>query len=168
MRDEASPSLIDYLTRHYGTLKQRVSRLLGGNSELANDALHDAWLRLAAKDVDKPIQSPGSYLVRMAVNLAVDVQRRQGRMVSLEEINDAMDLSDPEPGPPQVVEARLELEYLTELVERLPRRRRAIFVMVHWEGVTRAEVALRLGCSKRTVESELKHAHDALAAGMRR
>ncbi len=167
MTEEARPVLIDYLAKHYGTLKLRVSRLLG-SSDLASDALHDTWLRLKTKEAEGPIQSPGSYLVRMAVNVAVDIQRRQGRSVPLDDIKALMVLSDPAPGPAQTAESRSELEALIQLVERMPPRRREVFILVHWEGVPQDEVAERMGCSKRTVEYELKHAHDYLTARMTR
>ncbi|WP_398491329.1 RNA polymerase sigma factor [Variovorax sp.] len=167
MSEEARLLLIGYLTKHYGTLKQRIARLVG-NNDLASDALHDAWLRLKTHEVEGSIQSPGSYLVRMAINLAVNVQRRQSRSVSIEEIDALADLSDPAPGPAQTAESREEMEILIQWVERMPARRRDIFILVHWEGVTQEEAARRMGCSKRTVEYELKHAHDQLTARMSR
>lgn len=167
MTEDAYPSLIDYLSKHYATIKLRVARLLG-SSELADDALHDAWLRLKTKEAEGPVQSPSGYLVRMAVNLAIDVKRRHGRSVSMEEVSTAMAWSDPAPGPAQTAESRHDLETLVRLVEQMPARRRAIFVMVHWEGVLQEEVARRMGCSKRTVEYQLRQAHDFLAAKMRR
>ncbi|MBM0106346.1 sigma-70 family RNA polymerase sigma factor [Steroidobacter sp. S1-65] len=166
MTEEVRPQLIDYLVKHYGTLKLRVSQLLG-NTELAGDALHDAWLRLKTREAEDAIHSPSSYLVRMAVNLAVDVQRRQGRSVSLEEINAAMALSDPLPGPARTAESQAELDELVKLVERMPARRREVFILVHWEGIRQDEVARRLGCSKRTVEYELQRAHQHLTGRLK-
>jgi RNA polymerase sigma factor (sigma-70 family) len=46
----------------------------------------------------------------------------------------------------------------------MPERRRVIVVMVYWEDVPQKEVAKRLGISLRTVEYELKRAHDKLDA----
>jgi len=168
MSEETRPVLADYLVSHYGTLKRRVARLLGSN-DLAGDALHDAWLRLNAESAEtQPVRSPASYLVRMSVNIAVDALRRGSRSLPLDEVNALLELADSVPGPAQATEGRSELEALIKLLERMPARRREVFVLVHWECLTKEEVASRLGCSKRTVEYELKYAHDYLAARMGR
>ncbi|HEY4316588.1 MAG TPA: RNA polymerase sigma factor [Herbaspirillum sp.] len=167
MSEEAQPFLLDYLARRYANLRERLTRVLG-NDDLAGDALHDAWLRLNAReDGDGPIHNPGAYLVRMAVNLAVDVHRRQSRSVSGEEIDAVMEeLADPAPGPLQIVEARADLTSLLAILQRMPKRRRHIVMLVHWEGLTQKETARRLKISLRTVETDLHRAHDYLRAYM--
>ncbi|APD13545.1 RNA polymerase sigma factor [Pandoraea pulmonicola] len=203
MAQDSQPALSEYLVRHYGALKRRVTHLLG-SSDLASDALHDAWLRVNAESapVDKQdegeatdgdhdtdsaagtargadadgrrhvlpsaVRSPGSYLVRMALNIAVDALRRNSRALPLDEIDALIEMADPAPGPAQTAQARIEMETLMQWLERMPERRREIFVLVHFENLVQAEVAQRLGCSKRTVEYELKHAHDYLARKMER
>lgn len=165
MTEEARPVLLDYLTRHYASLKLRVTRLLG-SSDLADDALQDTWLRVHSRDDEDPILSPGSYLVRIAVNIAVDIRRREGKSLPLDEVNALMELSDPAPGPAQVAEARSDLKAMLQLIERMPRRRREVVLLVHMEGMEQREVAEHLGISVRTVGYELQHAHDYLNARM--
>ncbi|MGE8369429.1 RNA polymerase sigma factor [Cupriavidus sp.] len=165
MTEDARPVLAHYLNKHYASLKRRVTRLLG-NGDLAGDALQDTWLRVNSKEDAGPILSPGGYLVRMAVNIAVDIQRRQGKSLPFDEVSALMDLSDPAPGPAQTAEARSDLKALVALLDRMPKRRREVVVLVHWEGLTQKEAARRLGVSLRTVEYELQHAHQYLNAGM--
>jgi RNA polymerase sigma-70 factor (ECF subfamily) len=165
MSDNAQPALLDYLAKRYANLKLRLTRVLG-NDELAGDALQDTWLRLQSKEEQGPIQSPGSYLVRMAVNIAVDIQRRQGRALSLDDVDALMEISDPAPGPARTAEGRSELQALLKIMQRLPARRREVMVMVRWEGLPQKEVAERLGISLRMVENELKRAHDFCDARM--
>jgi RNA polymerase sigma-70 factor (ECF subfamily) len=47
---------------------------------------------------------------------------------------------------------------------RMPPRRREVLLMVRVEGLQQKDVAQRLGVSLRTVEHELKRAHDYLDA----
>ncbi|MFS2055264.1 RNA polymerase sigma factor, partial [Variovorax sp. CT11-76] len=108
MTEDARPILSDYLSRHYASLKRRVTRLLG-NGDLAGDALQDTWLRLQSREEEDAIQSPGSYLVRVAVNIAMDIQRRQSRSLSIDEVQSLMELSDPAPGPARPAEQRAEV-----------------------------------------------------------
>jgi RNA polymerase sigma factor (sigma-70 family) len=166
MMEESQPTLLDYLNKRYASLKLRLTQTLG-NGDLASDALHDTWVRLKDKDDQRPMQSPAAYLVRMAVNIAVDIQRRERRVLSGEHIDQLLEeMADPAPGPQQAVEARSDMDALMKIMDAMPERRRLIVVLVHWEDVTQKEVAKRLGISLRTVEYELKRAHDILDAHM--
>jgi len=154
--------LLNYLGKHYASIKQRLTRKLG-NAEDAGDALHDTWLRLKGSEEHGPILNPGAYLSRMAINIAVDVQRRHSRLLSGDDIEELLENQvDPSPGPARTAEIRSELDALLQLLDRMPERRRAIALLVHAEGVTQKEAAQRLGVSLRTVEYELKRVHERL------
>lgn len=173
MAEDTRPVLMDYLSRHYDALKRQLGRALR-NPDLAEDALHDTWLRVneQGKQEDgpiqpiQPIQRPGGYLVRMAFNIALDIQRRQSRNLPFDEIDALMELADPAPGPERIAEARSQLDAVVKLLDRMPTRRREVVVLVHMDGLTQPEAARRLGVSLRTIEYELKHAHDYLSARM--
>jgi RNA polymerase sigma factor (sigma-70 family) len=164
MRD-AQVVLLDHLVKGYDQLKRRLSRRLGSD-DLAGDALQDTWLRLQRLDGDEPILNPQAFLLRMAVNIAVDQQRSQSRAVPASEAEALLEVIDPAPGPEYVAEARSEAEALARVVERLPRRRREILMLVRWEGLPQKDVAQKLGVSLRTVEHELRRAHDFCVAHM--
>jgi RNA polymerase sigma-70 factor (ECF subfamily) len=169
MAEDARPLLMDYLAKHYGSLKLRLTQLLG-NGDLAGDALQDTWLRVQSKapEEDDPIQSPTGYLVRVAVNIAMDIQRRQSRTLPYDAVSALLEVSDPSPGPAQTAEGRSDLEAALKLMKRLPPRRREVLMMVRVEGLQQKDVARRLGVSLRTVEHELKRAHDYLDAHLNR
>ncbi|OVZ57909.1 RNA polymerase subunit sigma-70 [Pigmentiphaga sp. NML080357] len=163
-KDDARPLLRSLLVERYNDLKRQLTRRLG-NAELAGDALQDTWLRLQAQD-DRGgmVARPYSYLLRMAVNIAVDAQRSQTRMLSAEEIEALAELPDPAPGPVQTAEDRAQVEALLKAVQRMPERCRQVLVLVRWEGLPQVEVARRLGISVRAVEYELKKAQDLCMA----
>jgi RNA polymerase sigma factor (sigma-70 family) len=164
MTQDTQPGLLDYLTRSYASLKLHLTRKLG-NADLASDALHDTWVRLKAKDEQRQMDSPAAYLMRVATNIAADIERKQRRTVSGEDIDLLLDdMVDPAPGPEQTTAMRFDLEAVTQLLERMPERRRVILILVHWEDVPQKEVAERLGISMRTLEYELKRGHDKLNA----
>lgn len=167
MRDDTPPALADYLAKHYGTLKSRAVRLLG-SSDLADDALQDTWLRVNSHPDEGAVRNPGNYLLRTVVNIAVDLVRRQSRSLPIDQVNELMDMADPMPGPEQIADARSRLAEVRRQIERLPERQREAVLMVHWEGLEQKEVARRLGVSVRTVEGDLKRAHETLMARMRK
>lgn len=163
--DNVLPLLRSVLTQRYEQIKHSLAIQLG-SADLAGDAVHEIWLRLQRDShVAGPVSSPQAYLVRMGVNIAIDVRRSQSRMLSAEDVQELMDvLPDPAPGPAQIAESRSELEALMKAVNEMPARRREILLLVRWEHWPQREVAKRLGVSLRTVESELKVAQEYCAA----
>jgi RNA polymerase sigma-70 factor (ECF subfamily) len=165
MIDDVLPMLRSVLTQRYAQIKHSLSIHLG-SSELAGDTLHEIWLRLQRDSrIAGPVANPQAYLVRMGVNIAIDVRRSQSRMLAAEDVQELMDvIADPAPGPAQIVESRSELEALKAVVSEMPARRREILILVRWEHWPQRDVAKRLGVSLRTVESELKAAQEYCAA----
>lgn len=165
--DDTQPALLDYMTRRYEQMKLRLTRMLR-NADLAGDALQDTWLRLHGQQGQaRSIQSPGAYLMRMAANAAVDIQRRHGQSLPHEDVDALLDLADTAPGPAHVTQSRSELNTLVALLNRLPKRQRQVIILVRWEDMPQKDVAKVLGVSLRTVEKDLKLAHDYLDARMR-
>lgn len=144
----------------YDSLKAQVAHRLGSSSELAGDALHDAFLRLAhSKDLDS-IQHPHTYLVAAALNGAIDRIRHEARLLSTEDIDALFELSDPAPGPEQVLEARQHMQALLQRLDRLPPRQCALFIASRVHGVSTAELAQEWGISAVMVRREIRHAHE--------
>lgn len=163
MSDHSIVALREFLVQRYDDLKRRLTRQLG-NADAAADALQDAWLRLESREHIGGVQNLGAYVMRMAVNVAIDHQRANSRLLTAEEVDILLDASDPTPGPAQVTESRSDWAALVSVIETMPLRRQQVFVMVRLEELPQAEVARRLGVSLRTVEKELKLAHDYCAA----
>ncbi|WP_240648034.1 RNA polymerase sigma factor [Pararobbsia silviterrae] len=162
-----TPALREFLVQRYDDLKRRLTRHLG-NAELASDALQDAWLRLESREDLGPVRDMGAYLMRIAVNIAIDHQRSRSRVLSAEEIEGLLEHPETSPGPAQVAEARSDLDALVKIIQTMPERRQRILLMVRWERLPQQEVADRLGVSLRTVEQELRKAHDFCATRLSR
>ena len=88
--------LRDFMLQRYDDLKARLTRRLGC-ADMASDALQDTWLRLEGKDELGPVDSPGAYLLRMAVNVAVDQQRAENRRLTSSEAEALLALPTPRP-----------------------------------------------------------------------
>jgi RNA polymerase sigma factor (sigma-70 family) len=158
MRENAD--LLDYLTKRYTQLKQTLTRLLG-NDELASDALHDAWVRLNAKEDYGVVDNPGAYVTRMSVNIAVNAYNKDSRLLTGEAAHAVLEtLRDPAPGPEQIAQARSEWEVVAKALEQAPKRRRHAARLVYLEGLDMREAAKRLKVSERTVRYELKYFRD--------
>jgi len=167
MSEEVRLQLLDFLTRNYGDLRRRLTRHMR-SPELADDALHDTWLRVHRLENQNPVLNPRGFLLRMSVNIAINNLRSQSSAVPRGEVDALLEVADSAPGPEQTVAARSEMAALLEVIQRMPQRRRDVLLLVRWEGMAQKEVAKRLGVSLRTVELELRLANDYCAACMAR
>lgn len=163
MSEEVRLALLEFFSQRYADLKRGLVRLLGSD-DLAGDALQDTWLRLRRLEGQAPVLNPRAFLLRMAVNIALNNLRSESRAVPRTEVDDLLEIADPAAGPERSAEARSEVQALARIIEGMPARRRDILLLVRWEGLSQKEVAERLGVSVRVVEHEVKRAQDYCAA----
>ena len=76
---------------------------------------------------------------------------------------EALSLAMDEPGPDRVVMARDDLRRVQAALDHLPPRSRDVIVMKQIEGLSRREIADRLGISEETVKWHLANGMAALA-----
>ncbi|HVX78263.1 MAG TPA: sigma-70 family RNA polymerase sigma factor [Bradyrhizobium sp.] len=160
-------ALKQFLLLCYDDLKVRLTQRLG-SAELAADALQDTWLRLDRDDAIAPVQRADAYLFRVAVNIARDHLRSEGRRLSTGEIAVLLNIADDAPGPLQTLEDRSDLAALKKIMTELPPRQRSILVAARLEGLSRQQIADCYGISVRMVQRELQEAQDYCAARLRR
>jgi len=158
MSDTAWTALRQTLVQRYDELKLRLALSLGSR-ELADDALHEAYLRLHRCDATAAIQQPESYILKVALNIASDQRRSDRRRASQAEVlavvgvagDRARDLS-------QEIEARSEVELLKRALAELTPRRRAILIAARLDGMPHDAIAKRFGISRTMVQKELRRA----------
>lgn len=116
--------------------------------DAAAQAVLQAWQsrnRLRDKSAARP------WLIKIAVNCAYALRRKQGRVVYLEDM-------DVEPA------ARPSTRYegLWEAVCALPPERRVVVTLFYYEGLTVEQIAKCLGVPRGTVKSRLSRARKQL------
>lgn len=143
------------LVENYDGLVKKLTRRLG-SSDFAYEALHETFLRLERVTDSVSIRSPADYIFRIAINIARDRQKAQNYRVSASEIDQLLDLRDEGPSPARIVEARSDVDAFKRALAELPARPRDVLHSITIEGRSPHDVAIRLGVSVRTVESDLK------------
>lgn len=162
MSEQNAKSLRQALSADYEGLVKRLSRCLG-SSDLAREALHETFLRVERVSEEVTVHSPVDYLFRVAINIARDRRKSDGRLLSASEIAAIMDIPDERPDPSTVAEGRIEVGELEKALAQLPARRREVFVCAHLEQLPHNEIASRFGVNVRTVEFDLRHALEFLS-----
>ncbi len=147
------PSFDEYAAVSWPML-YRSAYLLAGNhadaEDLAQQTLiktHGAWAKVSASD------SMNAYVRRILTNTFLSSRRPRARRLEL--LTDEV----PEWGGTAGTQGTDERMALWPHVKQLPRQQRAVIVLRYYEGLSEAEIAEVLQCSRGTVKSQ---ASDAL------
>lgn len=163
MSDDGLIGLRSLFVEHYHDFKARLARQLG-SAGVADEIMHDTWLRLAQAESVGAVQNADRYLFRMALNAADDRRQKEKRHQAALDIDNFLELPDERPTPEDVVLARSELEAFKTFLAGLSSRRRIIFLAARLHNVPRQEIADRMGISRGLVAKELLLAHRELTA----
>jgi len=155
------PAYRELVRRHAGNLQRFAGRLLRDDSE-AQDVVQETFLRLWQRAAEyTPAARVGTWLHRIAHNLAVDRLRSRGRLTALD------DDEDPAPSsarPLVLLDQKRRAEALERALGALPERQGAAVTLVHLQGMTGAEAGEVLGVSSEALESLLARGRRKLKA----
>lgn len=168
MAESNRGALRQMLLAGYNDLRRRLTRRLG-SAELASEALHETYLRLAPGRTDgAAVQRPADYIFRVALNVATDQRRADQRRLSYSDVEAMYHFADTAIDAERQIEARSELCALDRAFQQLSPRQRAILIAVRVEGTPHAELARRFGISERMVDKDLRHALEYCADQLER
>jgi RNA polymerase sigma factor (sigma-70 family) len=128
------------------------------------DLLQDVYVRVCEAALKQQPDSPRAFVFTTARNLLID-HVRHARVIPIEIADDldAYGIADDEPGPERSAGAREELRRLSAALDRLPPRCREVVVLRRIEGMSRAQIASRLGIAESTVAEHLAKGMSTLA-----
>ena len=175
MRDPERP--LDAL---YGVYRDELLRFLTvrtGDADDAQDLLHDLWFR-ASRLTGAPVANGRAYLYRMAHNLVIDRLRERQRRTRRESLwheeqsgrseggGSGDEPADSSMNAEEAMFAQEEAARLTAALNTLPEGARRAFTLHKLEGLSHADVAVRLGISKSGVEKHMAVAMKYLRRAM--
>jgi len=155
------------VAHYYQELLNYFARRMRGRDGAA-DLVHEAYARvLALQQAGQLVRQPRALLYRTARNLLIDQGRRQAVRAAppgMEDVPlpDLADLPAPATCEPEAAAASAQgVEALLAAIEALPPRCREAFVLHKFEGLPHAEVAARMGISRKMVEQHIQRAMQA-------
>ena len=138
---------------------RRVLRRRGRSRDEADDLIQEAFLRLQVYCRDHEVRNTGGFLLRTALNLALD-RIRHARVASVvAQSLEELPLVDPSPPLDEVYAAHERLLRMKAGLEAMSPRRREVFILNRIEGYSFPQIAERLGVTVSAVE---KHAAKAI------
>ena len=126
------------------------------NKAEISDLRQEIYIRVYEASVKRIPEKPKQFLFATARNLLID-RVRQALVIPIEAASDieAMDIAGDVPGPERVVMARDELRRLQAALEKLQPRWREAVVLGRIEGLSRREIAQRMGVTEGTAAQYL-------------
>lgn len=163
--DQAKADLIATFMQMRGRLKA-IARSIVGRSELAEEVLQDAYVKLSQLTEMPGVARPDGYCAQTVRNLAMDCQRRFGTESTYRIfVEDAESVAmSPDAGPDRMLGLRQALEEIDRVLRTLSPRTRQAFELYRLGEMTQRDIGKRLGCSAWAVNTMLKEADEALRA----
>ena len=112
----------------------------GISDQDADELVHEAFLKVDQYQRTHAVQSHEALLVKAAVTLSIDRQRRC-RHMPLVEGAEIHEIADTTPDPARIMEARARLRQVSAGLARLPERTRRILLKRRLDNMNYAEIA---------------------------
>ena len=148
-----------YRRHRHGLYTLAVS--VAGRPEAAEDAVHDAVVRLCRSDA-LPTGDPVAYVFAAVRNAALDTCRRSGPRAPAVSIFDLPDTAATGPGVDESAGDGERDRRVADAVERLPAEQREAVVLHLFAGLTFAQAAEAAGVPLQTLASRYRRALAAL------
>jgi len=134
------------------------------NKSDIDDLCQDIYVRVYEAACDQIPHPAKPFVFATARNLLIDRARRE-HVVSIDTVADldVLGVAADEPGADRAVIAREELRKLQAALDHLPDAYREALLMKKVEGLSRREIAQRMGVGEETVKQNIANAMYALA-----
>lgn len=165
MHDQRIALEASLFRQYYGELLRFITAKLGCR-EQASDVVQDTFLRVRGLNDLESVVQPRAFLYKTALNLSVDLFRRQRiRAERLTHLDATEELPSTATRPDDAVEAKERVQLLRDAIAELPPKCRQVFLLHKFMELSHAEIAARLSISKNMVE---KHVMKAMTHCRRR
>jgi RNA polymerase sigma-70 factor (ECF subfamily) len=161
-----------WFAREILPLEASLMQFLQHNWRLKNeipDLRQEVYARVYESAVKRIPEKPKHFLFATARNLLID-RARQARVIPIDAASDidVLDAASDTPGPDQIVMARDELRRLQAALEKLSPRCREAVVLGRIQGLSRREIASRMGVTEGTAAQYLAEGICALVEHLQR
>ena len=147
----------DMIVERHGKRVFRTAMRILGSVQDAEDVSQDVFVEAFRRQKEEPVHSWAGFLVRLATLRSIDRIRQQRPIAELRE-SDRMSTIEPF----EEAAATELADWLRRSLTQLSEQQAAVFVMTHFEGLSRDEIANSLGISRQAISTALYKARQRL------
>lgn len=155
-----SDDLVTALDVHLSDIRRAVSYRLVDPSDVS-DVMQELWVKILTYPNSSSIRHPRAFLLRLAINLALDrLRRRWGDLQFRVDLDGMAEQLSIQANQEARLQAWQQLQLLNEAIDELPPKCRRVFLLHkrnHW---SHQQIADHLGITRNMVE---KHVMKALS-----
>jgi RNA polymerase sigma-70 factor (ECF subfamily) len=156
------PSTFEWIVLKYQDRIYNLCRYLLGNSQDAEDAAQDVFIKAYRKLKDfRPESSLYTWLYRIGVNTCLD-HKRKFRPEPFKDQSLAEDLPSAEPSPERCYQSKEIGQAIQSALSRLSKNSKTVIVLKEIEGLSYEEIAEVLNTSVGTVKSRISRTREEL------
>lgn len=167
--ESARQCVFESYAQYESELTKFAARNFGIEFAEAQDVVHTAFEKFAGYKNVLEIENPRAYLYRLVNNIASNNFRHSTvHKKYVSKISDTDETSEgSEVGDPAVVnEHRQSLDLISELLLKMPVKRRRIVILNRFEHLSYAEIGRQLDISEAAVRKHIKKAMTEIREGM--
>jgi len=158
LKKGSSPSFESLYHRYSGKLYNFVMKVSKGDSYIAEELVQRTFIKVwETKEYVNPDKSFISYLCTIAKNMLLNEYEHQTIQFIYEEYVKVRTVENDDSTEKEVDKNLLE-EYIDKLADKLPPKRREIFILSRKDGLSNKEIAQKLNITESTIETQLSKA----------
>jgi RNA polymerase sigma factor (sigma-70 family) len=144
-------------------LRQALLRRLvrrGALPQDAEDAIHDAFVRLCLAQRKQTVRNPAAFLTDVVMKVRIEKWRSAQRYHKLfvDEPTEELELVDLSPRPEEFLQADQRLERMWRRLGGVSPRTREVFFLHRLQGLSYAQIAASMGISVSAIEKHIARA----------
>ncbi len=158
LKKGSSPSFESLYHRYSGKLYNFVMKVSKGDSYIAEELVQRTFIKVwETKEYVNPDKSFISYLCTIAKNMLLNEYEHQTIQFIYEEYVKVRTVENDDSTEKELDKNLLE-EYIDKLADKLPPKRREIFILSRKDGLSNKEIAQKLNITESTIETQLSKA----------
>ena len=158
LKKGSSPSFESLYHRYSGKLYNFVMKVSKGDSYIAEELVQRTFIKVwETKEYVNPEKSFISYLCTIAKNMLLNEYEHQTIQFIYEEYVKVRTVENDDSTEKELDKNLLE-EYIDKLADKLPPKRREIFILSRKDGLSNKEIAQKLNITESTIETQLSKA----------